>query len=719
MILATGFSALSVLAASVTAEPPVRGHEIEPEDYFSIGVIAGCAASPDGNHVAYTELRWEPPAEDRNLDLWVLDRETKARRRLTFDPAADGSPSWSPDGRYVYFATSRTRAGEEKPPYNGKKQVWRIWPGSDEPFAVTRVEDGIGQYALSKDGRTLYYTISEEHVDDDFKDLRTKHKHLEYGHGITKISQVWKLDLESWRAEKLIDEKRVVRSFAVSDDEKRIAMITTPDDTMMTNEGWSRVDVWDADTKEVTVVTGDGWRADHPSPYGWVANPCWSADGMALAFDLSFDGYPTELYVAEWGLKGDSRPGESTGDSPSGVGSPPGVSVRMLDRPDEVDADGHLRWRGDSRELCFIGESHARKWVCGLRDVRDGGRGKFRKLTDGDIAVSSYSLDDAGESLFVVMDTPMQPPDVFHAAVGDTSAVLQRLTTVNPQVDTWKVPQMRVVKWQAPDGTEVEGILELPPDYKEGSGPLPMIVELHGGPTASSLYRMRFWIYGRTLMAAKGYALLTPNYRGSTGYGRKFMTGLIGHENDVEVNDVLAGVDAMIERGIADPDRLGVMGWSNGGFLVNGLITHTDRFKAASTGAGILDMVLQWASEDTPGHVVNYMHGLPWEVPDAYRKASAVFNLGKVTTPTIVHVGGDDPRCPPAHSRGLYRALRYYVKVPTELVVYPGEHHSPFKYKNRKAKMEWDLAWFDRHLLGKTGEEEKESETEKEMEMER
>jgi dipeptidyl aminopeptidase/acylaminoacyl peptidase len=278
------------------------------------------------------------------------------------------------------------------------------------------------------------------------------------------------------------------------------------------------------------------------------------------------------------------------------------------------------------------------------------------------------------------------------------------LTEINPHIATWKLPQISLVQWKAPDGIEVEGILELPPDYTPDQGPLPMVVELHGGPTAATMYRLRLWIYGRALMPANGYALLSPNYRGSTGYGDKFLTDLIGHENDVEVKDILAGVDAMVERGIADPDRLAVMGWSNGGFLTNCVITHTDRFKAASTGAGIVDMVLQWGSEDTPGHVINYMQGLPWEAPEAYHKASPVFGMGKVRTPTLVHVGGDDPRCPPAHSRAVYRALRYYVKVPTELVVYPGESHGLAKYKNRKAKMEWDLAWFEKYVLGQDGE---------------
>ncbi|HVP09568.1 MAG TPA: S9 family peptidase, partial [Phycisphaerae bacterium] len=626
--------------------------------------------------------RWDEELNGRNSDIWVVDTATKERKRLTFDRGADTSPKWGPGGHFVYYLGTRKLAGEKSPPLDGKPQVWRVAPGTGGPFAVTRVKGGIGQFELAKSGRSLYYTVKDEQVEGEFKALRKKFKHLEYGHGVVEYTQIWKLDLESWRAEKVVDQKRVIHSFTVSPDETRIAMITTADDKPMTNEGWSRVDVYDVAKKEIMVLTGDDWRKDQPTPYGWVEAPAWSGDGQVLAFAIGYDGYPSELYVAEWG-----------GDK---------AVPRRLERPDAVDvADGsRLRWRGDTRDLCFVGESRARKRVCAIADIRDGKQGEFRILTPGDIVVDTFSFDMAGGAVAAVTSTLQHPPELYLAAFAAEPGALQRLTTVNPQVDTWKLPQISLVTWKGANGDEVEGVLELPPDYQPGK-PLPAIIEVHGGPTSATPYCLQFWIYGRTLMPAKGYALLSPNYRGSTGYGRKFMTDLVGHENQIEVEDILKGVDAIVERGIADPQKLGVMGWSNGGFLTNGLITQTDRFKAASTGAGILDMVIQWGSEDTPGHVVNYMQGFPWQKPDAYRKASPVFALDKVRTPTLIHVGGADPRCPPAHSRGLYRALKYYLHVPTELVVYPGESHSLTKYKNRQAKMEWDLAWFERHLLGK------------------
>ncbi len=678
---------LAFLSATA-GQQPIRDHDVTPDDYFTIAPITSCAASPDGRYIAYTEMRWEPPAEKRNTDLWVVETGTKAVRRLTFDRAGDLSPKWTPDSGYIYFTSNRKRAGEEDPPYDGKKQVWRISPQGGEPMAVTRVKDGVGQFDLSNDGLTLYYTKSEEEVEDEWKDLRKEYKDLEYGHGVTKFSQVWKLDLVSWRAEKLVDEKRVIRAFAVSPDHRRMAMITTPDETLLSKEGWSRVDVYDPTTKQVKPVTAKGWRKDHPSPYGWVDNVSWSDDSEALAFTVSFDGYPTRIYVAEW-----------SGDD---------VSLSELERPPIVSVrGGSARWRGGSRDLCFSGEERARVRVYSIPNVRGGKHDKAESLTPGDVVATSFSFPRSGDPLAVIMSTVEHPRDIFLVS---NSGDYQRLTKANPQVDTWKLPQISIVKWKGANGDPVEGILELPPDYEPGKL-LPLVVEIHGGPTSSTRYAMRLWIYGRTLMAARGFALLSPNYRGSTGYGDKFMTDLIGRENDIEVEDILKGVDAMVERGIADPDRLAVMGWSNGGFLTNCLITKTDRFKAASSGAGVLDMVIQWGTEDTPGHVVNYMQGLPWSDPDSYREGSPIFNLDKVKTPTLIHVGENDERVPAANSRALYRALRHYLKVPVELVVYPGEGHGLTKYKHRKAKMEWDLAWFDRHLGIETQPEEEEPAT--------
>lgn len=672
-------------SAPVWAIEPVRDHQVTIDDYFTIAVVGQAVVSPKGTYVAYTETRWEPPEESRNTDIWVVSTTTREPTRLTFEPGDDGSPQWSPDEQWVYFSAKRKRSGEEKAPYNDKLQVWRVPVTGGDAQPVTRVTEGLDAYQLAEDGKALYYTVGQEqHDDDPWKELRKQFGKLTYGHGVVKASQVWKLDLPSWRAEKLVDEKRVIREFAVSPDQKLVAMLTTPTEELLSNEGWSRVDIFDVETKKTVSPPDKLWRQEAPSPYGWLLGLAWSSDSQALAFRVDFDGYPGEAFVTRL---------------------PPGAepTVQKIQRVGEVTLIGAVRWRPGSNDLCFVGEDRARARVYLLRDVRPGTQGETVAVTGGDVCVDHFSVSRSGDRAAVVMGSLTHPPDVFVLAV-TKEAKGERLTTVNPQVDRWRLPKIELVSWKAPDGTNVEGILELPPDHAAGTK-LPMVVELHGGPTGATRFQMRYWIYGRTLFASRGWALLSPNYRGSTGFGDKFMTDLIGRENDVEVKDILAGVDAMVERGLADPDKLAVMGWSNGGYLTNCLITQTTRFKAASSGAGVFDAATQWLAEDTPGHVINFMKGFPWNQSDEFRESSALYRVDKVTTPTLIHVGENDPRCPPAHSQGLYRALHHYLKVPSELIVYPGEGHSLTKYTHRKAKLEWDVKWFDHWVLNKPTED--------------
>ncbi|MCK4342471.1 MAG: S9 family peptidase [Phycisphaerae bacterium] len=665
------------------AQTAERTHEITVDDYLSVHLITDCETSPDGRNVAFAELRWGDHDKPRTTDLWVVNTKTRRPVRLTFDPVSDYAPQWGPDGQHLYFMTKRDR-GDERPPYDGSTQVWVIGTHPGEPLPITRVKDGINGYQLSKDGRTIYYTKEGEEAEREWEKLRGKYSEIKYGHGPVNYTEIWKLNLESWREEKVAAPERVITEFNVSDDESRIAMITTPDGRLITKEGQSRLDVFDVQTEQVTTLPDKLYREDAPTPFGWLDNLAWSSDGSALAVAVGYDGYPTEILVAEW-----------TGGEPS---------VRLLTRPDEVHVTGQLRWIPKTADLCFLAEDHARRRLHCVTNVKGGTQGAAHVLTPGDVVVHSYSYAADGKQIALVKSDTENCRDVYWYDGSNTSSKLTRLTRINLQMDTWILPRISHVTWISADGTEVGGILELPNAYTPDQGPLPMVVELHGGPTDCTKLHLRYWIYGRTILAAKGYALLSPNYRGSTGYGDKFMTDLIGHENDLDVQDILAGVDAMIERGVADPERLGVMGWSNGGFLTNCLIVTTPRFKAASSGAGTVDQLMQWSLEDTPGHVINYMRGLPWERTEAYLKASPAWQLDRVTTPTIIHVGEKDARVPAAHSRTLYRGLKDYGTVPTLLLVYPGAGHGLRISDNRKGKLEWDVAWFDRYLLGKTDE---------------
>ncbi|MGB0717156.1 MAG: S9 family peptidase [Phycisphaerae bacterium] len=655
-----------------------RSHDIVPEDYFTLTGIGAFDVSPDGSRVAFLESRWNKDRDGRSNELWIASTRGMDATRLTFDDAQQGNPTWSPDGKYIYYSCNPKRSGETEPPYDGKTQVWRMLPDGSEARAITRVEGGISSFQLSDDGKAIYYTTRKEHIDEEWKDLRTEFKELSYGHGITKFHVLSRIDLTTWRTRKLVDENRVIRGFHVAPDESMIAMVSVPDGTLLTHEGQSRIDIYDAKSEEITIVTADNWRANHPSPYGWIDQVTVSPDSKAAAFTISFDGYPPLLYVAE------KKDGNFT--------------LTTIERPKKVSiVGGSAVWRGSKRDLCFIGDIEARQRVYCVPSVQNGGHARARTVTPGDeVVIGRFDYDRSGKTLVVFNNTLDNAGDLYHAE-GDA---YRRITKCNPQIDEWRLPQISRVQWTAPDGAQVEGILELPHDHNPDDGPLPLVVEIHGGPTSATHYRFRLWIYGRALMPAQGYALLSPNYRGSTGYGDDFMIDLVGRENDIEVKDILAGVDAMIERGIADPDRMAVMGWSNGGYLTNCLITTTDRFKAASSGAGVLDQVLQWAMEDTPGHVINYMQALPWENVQAFLHGSPMYRLDKVSTPTLIHVGENDERVPAAHAQALYRALMHYLDIPTELIVYPGAGHGLSTYQHRLAKMKWDLAWFEKYLVG-------------------
>ncbi|MGS0825571.1 prolyl oligopeptidase family serine peptidase [Shewanella sp. 0m-8] len=676
---------LSLLAAalfgsSFSAMAVERTHDISIDDFFDIGNMGAVTLSPNGRQAVWLESRWDKELDKSQRDLWLVDTQSRQPKRLTFTNESESSPQWSPDGEYVYYLGKIKQEGA-KAPFNGKTQVFRLSISSGDSQPMTKEAEGVTGFELSHDGKSLYFLTTKTTTDkDQWAAMRADHSAPKYGHGEQKTNPLYQLDLEHFKQTLLLDDDKVVWEFKVSQDGSKIARITTTDNELVFLEGWSDVEIFDTTTQQNSVLADTQWRDNAPSPYGWLLGLAWQDNNTELAFRIDFDGHPGQLFIAD----------AKATDKPS----------LEISRPDDVTLNSSdLTWRPNSDEICYRGADHGRvKLFC--TEIDDGEQGDTRSVIPGDMVIGSYSFSQNGKSVAFSHNGLDHFSDMFIADANSSRAKAKRITNINPQVDSWKLPQVSIVKWTAPDGSVVEGILDLPAGYKKEDGPLPLIVQIHGGPTSATPYALQHRSYGRSTFTANGWALLSPNYRGSTGYGDKFLTDLVGREHDIEVKDIMAGVDQLIADGIVDGNKMAVMGWSNGGYLTNAIISTNNRFKAASSGAGVFDQRLQWMLEDTPGHVINFMEGLPWEKPAAYDHGSSLTHANNIKTPTLIHIGEGDQRVPLGHAQGLYRALQHYLNVPVELVVYPDEGHGLSKYQHRKAKMEWDQKWFNHYVLG-------------------
>jgi dipeptidyl aminopeptidase/acylaminoacyl peptidase len=674
-IILFGVPVLSVLADDSL-------HTVTVDDHFTLAYVTSVVISPSGETVAYVESRWNENSKERKSDIWRVAADGMAEpERLTFEPGAYGSLTWSPDGKFLYFTCGRHRPGNSGPPYDGTNQLWRMPAAGGEIVPITQVGGGIDGFVLAHDGRSIVYQTTSRKYDDDWAKLRSEFSDIDYGEPKSVTSKLTRLDLATWRQEPVFEFEGYVDVFAIAPQGDRIALVTAKNNRVVTVEGHTNLTILDIPTGKHYNLPDEVWRKQAPSPYGRLYSPHWSADGQALVFAITFDAYPSELITATW--SGDAAP-----------------KIARLPRPGRVSLGGgvddppQVAWIGKSRDLCFLGDDAARVRVYKIRDAT-GKPQHAGTLTPDDVVVDTFSIDDAGQRIATVTSGPGYMPDVF----AFENEKQTQLTDINPHTKKWKLPKISAIGWEGAAGAKVEGVLELPPDRKPDER-VPVIIKIHGGPTAASPLRMQYDAMGSVLYPSQGIAVLAPNYRGSTGYGDEFMTQLIGHGNEIDVDDILRGVEYLISEGIADPKRIGVAGWSNGGYLTNCVCTKSKRFAAASSGAGIMDMVQEWGTNDEPAYTLVFAQGAPWQKPDVFRRFSPIYAFDKVTTPMIFHVGAEDPRCPPGNCKMAYRALKETLGREAQLLVYPNMGHGLGSYQARKTKLAWDLAWFKHYLSG-------------------
>ena len=323
-----------------------------------------------------------------------------------------------------------------------------------------------------------------------------------------------------------------------------------------------------------------------------------------------------------------------------------------------------------------------------------------RQLTNEKAALSVTRDKDSGVLLINYSDG-MTPPTLYSVAAIDQVAkrsAWKQLTDANPQVRELALGEQEEITWKSKDGQTVGGVLLKPVGFRSGQR-YPLIVAIHGGPAGADVLSFNGG-YGSQVFAGAGYVVLRPNYRGSTNYGEKHKTGIVGNYFPPGFDDIMTGVDHLIAQGIVDSDRMGALGWSAGGHWSNWILTHTDRFKAISTGAGTSNWISMYAQSDVQRNRQFYLGDkLPYDDFDAYWVQSPLKYIKQAKTPTMIHVVEGDPRVPSPQSVELHMALKR-LGVPTELFMYPGQSHGIPDARNQLVKAMAEMAWMDYYVRG-------------------
>ena len=599
-----------------------------------------------------------------NNQLYYMRADGGEAQKLT-DGAAVGQFQFTRDHKWLVYSAGR-----------GEQQALFALPGSAlvgaTPLALSRHATPIQSWQITKDSKTIYFLAPDTVVTDEQRRTTAKFGVMIRNQIMPRV-QLWALDLVS-RAEKRLtsDASYSVSRVTVSDDGKWIGFNATPDDRYernITEEGNN------GDLYLLEVATGKIERLTNNKDISESALS-FSNDGALIAYSASDDFkfmHLNKLYV---------RPTAGGTWRKLGAG---------------WDGDVNIGWWSDDNKTMYFNEGWRATNQLFSIDIASGA---VKQLTDLKASVS-VSRDEVTNTILIAYSDPSTPPSTYTVAslaqIGNTSA-WTRLTNANPQVDNFALGEEEEISWKSTDGTVASGILIKPVGYQKGTR-YPLIVAIHGGPAAADVLGFNGG-YGAQSYAGAGYAVLMPNYRNSVNYGQKFKIESQGDYFTKGYQDIMAGVDYLIAQGIVDGAKMGVLGWSAGGHWSNWILTHTDRFKAISTGAGTVNWVSMYAQSDMQRVRQWYMGDkLPYDDFDHWMKQSPITYIKNAKTPTMIHVVQGDPRVPRPQSEELHMALKK-LGVPTEFMVYPGNTHGIPDPRDQYTKSMAEMAWMDKYVRG-------------------
>ncbi|GHC64703.1 S9 family peptidase [Roseibacillus persicicus] len=634
-------------------------------DLLSINHLTKGELSSDGQSFLYLqrEVDWED-----NLwrdQLWRKQvHQAGSERQMTFGTTGIREPQWSPDGRNLSFVTKRDGDDEY--------QIYLLPNDGGEARRLAELPQAPSKHRWSPDGAFIYFMAFPAREKEEEKQIKDKtliprfedperHRHL------------WRVEITTGEVEQVSVPEASVVDYSFDRKGEHLLLSLAPGVILDLRH---RSELW--------VSSPDGKETEQ------ISNNLYQEGGARFSPDGSQIAY----------LAGVNRAGENYYNT----------NLFLIDRDTREttliaeDFAGEFRsfsW-SESGESLFL---TANIGVATHLFEYQIGPALLTPLTSGDFTLTDWSYLPDQEVHLLKIQSATDPGDYWILPEGESQPA--RLTNQHSQIEKqFLLPRQEKITWESADGHSIEGLLTYPLGYQDGDAPFPLIVQTHGGPRSTDQYGI--WKTGDFLpiTARQGYGTLQTNHRGGTGYGDEFLRDMVGGYFRNSHLDVLSGVDALIERGLADPEKLVKKGWSAGGHMTNKIITITDRFKAASSGAGAVEWMSQYGESDAAYNRGWWFGGKPWEknAPTENYVQTSVFNeLWKVTTPTLIFVGEKDVRVPATQSKMLYRALRD-LGVETELYVAPGEPHGFKKPSHRLFRINKELEWFEKHVHNRSYE---------------
>jgi len=634
-----------------------------PELQVRVRAVGSPRVSPDGRRVVYTvsEAMTTPDKSEYVSQIWMATADGRENFQVTFADKSSTNPKWSPDGNWLAFTSTRK---------DNKSNLYLLRVGGGEAEPLTDVKSGVSDFEWSPDGRSIAFAMTDPKTEEEEKNDKGRNDSRWVDENV-KMARLYVLSVHRDAAgkrepRKLTSENYTVSGFDWSPDGE--AIVFSHAQTPVAND-WTTSDV-----SVVKVATGK--VSAFANTTAAELSPAFSPDGKWVAIVTS-DVPP------RWAQSGLVQ------IFPAAGGQPRALSASFDGQPNVAG------WSADGRRLYFSEAKGTGTRIYAF----DVASGRIDEVKATPAVYGAISLNRSGTTFGFTRQTADAPAEVFVAKVSDFAPA--QISRANSDLKLPPLGKTEVVRWKSADGREIEGLLTYPVGYQAGRK-VPLILNVHGGP--AGVFQQSFiggrGVYPLATFASRGYAVLRPNPRGSSGYGTEFRRANLKDWGGADYQDLMTGVDKVIEMGVADPERLGVMGWSYGGFMTSWVVTQTKRFKAASAGAPVTNLMSFNGTADIPAFIPDYFGGQFWEAAELYQKHSPMFNVRGVTTPTMIQHGDADIRVPISQGYEFYNALKAQG-VPTRMLVLPRQPHGPTEPKMQLVAMQANLDWFEKYLGGK------------------